>query len=270
MLIYEKIYTANEHALWEKLYTKQLKNLQNKAYQPFLDNIKKFGLPSSQIPKLQEVSQTLYDFSGWRIVPVNGLIDFESYFTLLSQKKFPTAIFIRAESEEDLSKDPDIFHEIFGHCTMLLSIDYAYFMHEYAKFALTIKVEDRPLFARLIWFTTETGLFKSQAGMKIFGSSILSSFLESIYCLHSDECIRKPFDVIEIFREPYRADLLQKVYYVLEDSNQLFNLLDNTSRLNKIMNEARKMGENQALFPVEHNQYTNIGYCTSSRRNNGD
>ena len=144
---------------------------------------------------------------------------------------------------------------------MLCSIDFADFVQEYAKFFLTIKKQDQALFARLMWFTTETGLIQSSTRTKILGSSIISSYAESIHCLKNTSVVRKSFELINVFREPYRADLLQKVYYVLNDFNQLFSLLDNTAELHKAVAIARRLGEFPALFPIEQNKYINIGHC---------
>jgi phenylalanine-4-hydroxylase len=256
-----KLYSAADHNMWNTLYSNQVANLQSRVNSVFLKNLANFNLPVKNIPDLADVSEKLYAANGWMVEPVSGLIGYEEYFTLLAQRNFPVAEFIRTPSEKELSKDPDIFHEIFGHCTMLLSQDYADFMTEYAKFALTIPKIDRPMFARLIWFTTETGLIKINNQNKIYGSSILSSYKESEYCLEDQSVIRKPFDVISIFREPYRADILQKVYYVLDNGEQVYNLLSNISHLFEQLDEARNLGEFTALFPIVKNKYSNIGHC---------
>lgn len=261
----ERDFTPEENLIWQKLYTKQIKNLQNKAFPGFLENIKRFDLPPNRVPMLSQVSEKLRQVTGWQVKPVSGLLQYEEYFELLSKKQFPSTTFIRSEHEENLSKDPDIFHEVFGHCTMLLSQEYADFLEEFAKFALTVKIEDRALFARVIWFTTETGLIKVGNEIKIYGSSIMSSYAESTYCTESPEPIRKPFDLVNIIREPYRADMLQKVYYVIDDVNQVYNLINETSLLYKAMSIARQKGELPALFPIEYNKYSNIGHCTPVR-----
>ncbi len=256
------LYTADDHSMWKMLYNNQVKNLQNRVNPEFLKNLEQFNLPTESIPNIADISEKLYAVNAWSVEPVAGLIGYEEYFTLLKQRKFPVAEFIRTQSEKDLSKDPDIFHEIFGHCTMLMSESYADFMAEYGKFALTIPALDRPMFARLIWFTAETGLININNKVKIYGSSILSSYKEACYCLDDNTVVQKPFDVISIFREPYRADILQKVYYVLENENQMYDLLSNTAHLFKLLKKARNLGEFKALFPVIKNKYANIGYCT--------
>jgi len=255
------IFNDTDHQMWQKLYKKQIHRLKDVVNPVFLDNLKKFKLPIDRVPTLNEISEKMYAAAGWRATPVNGLIGYDRYFSLLKDRLFPTAMFMRQGGEEDLSKDPDFFHEVFGHCTMLLSMEYANFMHEYAKFALTADIVDRPLFARLIWFTTETALLRVNGVLKIYGSSIISSYTESFYCLNSNEPVFKSFNVVDIFREPYRADLLQKVYYILDNVNQLYNLLDNTGKLYQQLKKARELGEFPAAFTAEHSKYANIGHC---------
>lgn len=256
-------FSSQDDLMWEKLYTKQYSNLQDKACPLFLENLQKFNLPRNKVPNLEDISERLKKVSGWQVVPVSGLIKHDEYFHLLAEKKFPCAVFMRKEYEENLSKDPDLFHEVFGHCTMLLSVDYANFLQEFAKLALTVEVINQPLFGRLLWFTTETGLINTTLGLRIYGSSILSSYSESIYSLSDLRPQKKPFNLINIFREPYRADMLQMVYYIIEDTRQIYQLLSNKTNLYKGIEIARKLGEFSPLFPVEQNQYTNIGHCTS-------
>ena len=73
--------------------------------------------------------------------------------------------------------------------------------------------------------------------------------------------LNRILSIVHIFQEPYRADLLQKVYYTLDSSKQIFNVLNNIPELYSALKEARQLGEFQPLFPVEHNKYTNIGHC---------
>ncbi len=259
----DPVFTADDDAMWAKLYSKQINNLQDKACSFFLENFKKLDLSAHRVPKFKEVSERLQDYTGWQVVPVTGLLPFESYFQLLAQRKFPSSIFLRSKHEEHLSKDPDTFHELFGHCTMLVSLDYADFMQAYAQFSLSVSERDRPLCARLMWFTTETGLINTPEGLRIFGSSIVSSYSESIYCLSSDQPVRKAFDCVAMLREPYRADKLQTVYYVLQEIQQVYDLLDHTTDIHQAIALARSLGEFAPKFLVEHNKYTNIGHCVT-------
>ena len=265
-LFQDHVFSDADYAMWKKIFIKQIVNLQDKAHPIFLSNYKRLKLSANEIPKLGDLNAILLATTGWQVVPVDGLIGNEQYFHLLSKRIFPVAMIMRTSNEELLSKDPDIFHEIFGHCTMLMSSDYADFMQEFAKFALTVKTIDRPIIARLLWFTTETGLIKTESGLKIFGGSLLSSYAESIYCLTSKVPILTPFNLIDIFREPYRADILQKKYFILNDMRQLYCLLNKVNVLLRAVGAARALGENPPLFPVTFDKYSNVGHCYSLKK----
>lgn len=76
---------------------------------------------------------------------------------MLSERKFPVATFIRKREEMEYLQEPDIFHEIFGHCAMLTHPAFAAFTHSYGKLGLKASKEDRVYLARLYWFTVEFG-----------------------------------------------------------------------------------------------------------------
>ena len=65
--------------------------------------------------------------------PVPALIPFDHFFDLLANRKFPAATFIRRREELDYLQEPDIFHEVFGHCPLLTNQAYADFTHTYGK-----------------------------------------------------------------------------------------------------------------------------------------
>ena len=76
--------------------------------------------------------------------------------------------------------------------------------------------------ARLFWFTVEFGLIRTAAGLRIYGSGIVSSKGESIYCLESASPNRIGFDLMRIMRTQYRIDSFQKTYFVIDSFEQLF------------------------------------------------
>lgn len=93
----------------------------------------------------------------------------QGIFELLAEKYFPAATFIRSEEELDYVQEPDIFHELFGHCPMLTDRVYAEFVHDYACKVLTFPEQDWPLLQRMFWFTVEFGLIKTPKGLRAYG-----------------------------------------------------------------------------------------------------
>jgi len=218
-------YTDAENAVWKTLYERQTKLIEQRACPEYLKGINTLGLNADRIPQCDEVSGILHALTGWRVEPVAALISFKEFFSLLNQKKFPAATFIRTADEIDYLKEPDIFHELFGHCPMLTNQAFADFTHEVGKLGVSIDSKDHAMLARLYWFTVEFGLIHAADGLRVYGGGILSSKTETVYALESDIPTRNPFDLLTVLRTKYRYDMLQKNYFVIESFDALFNLI---------------------------------------------
>jgi len=239
-------YTAEENAVWHDLLTRQIPIVKNRACDEYFHGIELLNLPEDRIPQVPEVNKVLQKATGWSIEAVPALIPFERFFQLLANKKFPAATFIRRREELDYLQEPDIFHEVFGHCPLLTNQAYADFTHTYGRLGLTASPEDRAMLAKLYWFTIEFGLINTTKGIRAYGGGILSSKEETIYCVESDKPLRKPFDVIDILRTPYRIDIVQPVYFVIDNFDVLFHLTD--MDLLGMIKEARALGMHEPLY----------------------
>jgi len=165
-------YPEAEHQVWNTLITRQLKVIENRACQEYLDGIEQLGLPHERIPQLGEINRVLEASTGWRVARVPALIPFQTFFELLASKQFPVATFIRTPEELDYLQEPDIFHEIFGHCPLLTNPWFAEFTHTYGKLGLKASKEERVYLARLYWLTIEFGLLDTPAA----GASTAAAF----------------------------------------------------------------------------------------------
>jgi phenylalanine-4-hydroxylase len=239
-------YTDEENAVWHDLFVRQMKLLQNRACKEYLQGIEDLGITANKIPQIPDINSRLRALSGWEVAPVPALIDFQAFFELMSEKKFPAATFIRTREELDYLQEPDIFHEIFGHCPLITLPVYADFMYEYAKLGLKANHKDRVMLARLYWFTVEFGLIQTTEGLRIYGGGILSSLGESKYCLDSDKPVRKMLEPVDAFRTPYRIDIFQPLYFIINDFSELFGLskLDLMAKIE----QARTLGMHSPLF----------------------
>lgn len=240
-------YTDAENAVWHALITRQYPIVEKRACPEYLQGLRTLDLPKDRVPQCFEVTAALQATTGWTLEPVPALISFDRFFELLANKRFPAATFIRTIEELDYLQEPDIFHEIFGHCPMLTNPAYAEFTHTYGKLGVNATEEERILLARLFWFTNEFGLIKTADGLRVYGGGILSSVDETIYSLESDIPERRPFDIMEALRTPYRIDTIQPIYYVLENFDQLYNLVE--IDLMAMIRKAKLLGENIPLHP---------------------
>ncbi len=242
-------YSDEENRVWSILFERQMKLIPGRACQEFITGLSTLGITSEKIPQLPDLSQKLKAKTGWQASPVAALISAREFFDLLAKKHFPVATFIRVEEELDYVKEPDIFHEIFGHCPMLTDVIYADFVHDYACKVLTYPEADWPLLQRMFWYTVEFGLIKTSQGLRAYGGGILSSISETVYSVESDIPLRILFDPIAAFRMPYRIDMLQPVYFVIDDYQALYDFV--LSNIGALLARTRELGELPPLFPVD-------------------
>lgn len=244
-------YSSEENQVWNTLFNRQIKLLAGRACEEYIAGLAHLGLVGEAIPQLPEMNARLKKLTGWQVAPVAALISAREFFELLARRHFPAATFIRVPEELDYIKEPDIFHEIFGHCPLLTDPVYADFVQEYAQKVLTFPEADWALLQRLFWFTVEFGLIRTPQGLRAYGGGILSSIKETVYCLESDEPVRIVFDPVAAFRMPYRIDRLQPVYFVIDSYQQLYDFVK--SDIRHWLDRARELGEFPPFFPVDEN-----------------
>jgi phenylalanine-4-hydroxylase len=97
-------------------------------------------------------------------------------------------------------------------------------MHEWGKGALKArKIKGGIKFlTRLYWYTVEFGLINTKEGLRIYGSGIVSSGTESVYALESKVPHRIQLDVLRAMRTDYIYEDLQKLYFVIDSFEDLF------------------------------------------------
>lgn len=235
-----------ENKTWETLVKRQNEVVKNRACQEFLEGLRILNFPQDKAPQLDHVNHILKDITGWGVHPVPAIIQPKEFFTLLSNKKFPAATFIRRPEDMEYLQEPDIFHEIYGHTPLLTHQGYANFMQKFGEIALKAAPKDRRQLFRLFWFTIEFGLVKTSAGLKAYGGGILSSIGETQYSL-TEKSEKVDFNALDALRTPYRIDIMQPMYFVLESLDQLFSILDQDIII--LLNRARELGDFPPKFP---------------------
>jgi phenylalanine-4-hydroxylase len=241
------LYTEDENAIWAELYARQKLAIRGKACDEFVQGMDLLHLPEHRVPQLGEVSKALKRETGWEVAPVPALIPFLDFCALLADRKFPAASFVRRRDELNYLQEPDIFHEIFGHAPLLINPYFAGFTEAFGKLGLASSDEDRVFLERMYWFTVEFGLLKNTDGeLRIYGGGILSSIGETEYAFRSELPQRRRFDLLEMLRTPYRIDIMQPLYYVLDDLRELYELAQRD--VLGLIQEARRLGMHEPLF----------------------
>lgn len=235
-------YTPEEDATWKLLFERQLEILPGRACQEYLDALASVGLPADRIPQCQDLTERLRGFTGVTITPVPALISNERFFELLAHGSFPCATFIRTRDELEYLEEPDVFHEVFGHVPLLSDPRFANFTRAYGRAGLSCRTPaEQDVLARLYWFTIEFGLIRTPSGIRTYGAGVISSIGETVYATESPIPVRRPFDALTALRTPYRIDVFQSQYFVLESFDELFRVAQ--SDIIGLVRKAQSLGD---------------------------
>ena len=132
-----------ENGTWQILYKRQCDIVKGRACDEFMTGLQEIDFPTDKIPQCPEMNAKLQAATGWGVQPVPALIPTDQFYTLLRNKRFPAATFIRTREEIDYLQEPDLFHEYFGHCALLTNQAYADFIEWYGSNALSLGCSQR-------------------------------------------------------------------------------------------------------------------------------
>jgi phenylalanine-4-hydroxylase len=217
-------YSAEEHDIWRTLFHRQEAVLAGRACEEFLAGVQALGVVADEIPDFRRLNDVLSRATQWSIVAVPGLVPDAVFFEHLANRRFPSTCFIRRRDQLDYLQEPDIFHDIFGHVPMLMNPVFADYMQAYGQGGLkALGLGALHNLARLYWYTVEFGLIETPAGLRIYGSGIVSSKGESVYCLEDPRPNRLGFDLMRVMRTQYRIDDFQTTYFAIRGFDELFD-----------------------------------------------
>jgi phenylalanine-4-hydroxylase len=240
-------YSAEEDAVWGVLFARQMAFLGGRAAPDYLAGVAALGLNGDRVPQVREIDATLAALSGAGVEGVPAIIPPTRFFALLAQRKFPVATFLRRREEIDYIEEPDIFHEVFGHCPLLTNPAYAGFIERFGALGARLDKGQRWRLFRLFWFTVEFGMIRTPDGLRAYGAGIVSSPAEAAHAANGAAEMRD-FDLMEVFRTPYRIDILQPVYFVIDSFDQLAAALDGD--ITAMIDAAKRLGDLPARFEV--------------------
>ncbi len=221
------LYTPEDFLVWKTLFERQMILLEELASSEYLKSIKTVKFCADRIPDFNEVDQILIKETGWSLEVVEGIINEEDFFVLLSQKKFPATTWLRKLSELDYLPEPDMFHDVFAHVPLLTNQKFCDFFKTIGDLGVQNKTNPviLTMLGRLYWFTVEFGLMKEDEKLKIYGAGILSSYGESKFSV-SFEPTHLTFDVEEIMNTSFENDKIQDKYFVISSFDELYNSIE--------------------------------------------
>lgn len=227
-------YTAEDLKVWQLLFDRQTENLKLKGSKVYLEalNLMQPVLNGNDIPEFSKMNRWFESQTGWKIEVVPGLIPVEEFFELLSQKRFCSSTWLRSLKNLDYLEEPDMFHDTFGHIPLLANPVFSEFVYEFGKLGKEFIHDKGKLvqLQRLYWFTIEFGVIKEDGVLKSYGAGIISSFGETNQ-IFNQEANFFPFDIGTILNKPFRTDVMQEDYFVIESLEQLYASLEEVKKI---------------------------------------
>ena len=207
-------YDEREQNVWRHVSSKLEELQQRRASHLYLEAKKKLGISNDSIPQLSELNKKLGALSGFRLAPIEGLVETRGFLSWLSYRTMLCTQYIRHHSRPEYTPEPDIVHESIGHIPMFANRDFADFSQFIGHGARVCTDQQLEELGRLYWFTVEFGLIEEDGEIRAFGAGLLSSFgeLEQAF---GDEVERRPFDLEQVINTPYDYSDMQPILYVI-------------------------------------------------------
>ncbi len=213
-------YTEEEQDIWRHVATRLEELHQRYASSFYLKAKKDLGITTQRIPQLSEMDRRLKETTGFRLAPIEGLVETRAFLSWLSYRVMLSTQYIRHTSRPDYTPEPDIVHETIGHQPMFTNpafADYSQFVGHGARRANDEQLE---ALGRLYWFTIEFGLVQEGDGVKAYGAGLLSSYGELEHAF-SDDVERRPFDLEQVINTSYDYSDIQPILYVIPSYAEL-------------------------------------------------
>jgi phenylalanine-4-hydroxylase len=221
-------YTESDNQNWSVLYGRAMQALPEIADEKVLKGIKTIGLPSTHVPNFEEINRTVAGVSEWRLIPLDEKVEDTPFISLLAEKKYPCRTWLRTKEQVDSDENEyDLFHDLFGHTTLLYIPEYCNYLE--ALGALALKHIDNAqallYLKRMYWHTVQYGLIEAGNTLKIYGAHLLTSRSETLFAM-SAGVPKYDFNISVIMDTPYVKNRFQDRYFVINSFDQLYSSMN--------------------------------------------
>lgn len=206
-------YTPDEHRVWRAVWSKLAPLHARRACTGYLASASALAINHRRIPQLAEVNQRLEPTTGFRLLPVAGLVTSRHFLGSLAKGIFLSTQYIRHESRPLYTPEPDVIHELIGHACTLHDPMLAGLNRLFGAVAARADEAKLPALERLYWYSLEFGLVEERGGLRAFGAGLLSSYGE--LGRYDQSAFLSPFDPDECAERPYDPTDYQAVLYVV-------------------------------------------------------
>ncbi|HVI00066.1 MAG TPA: hypothetical protein VM869_15220 [Enhygromyxa sp.] len=168
-------YVEEEHQVWREVWAQLGWLHERRVVAELLELQRSFPIERERIPQLAEISKRLESLTGFRMVPVEGLVPPRRFFSRLRDGVFAATQYVRHPSRPLYTPEPDVIHELVGHAATLSHPRLAAINRKFGEAAV---VGDRQLLTRIervYWFTLEFGVCEQAGELRAYGAGLLSS-----------------------------------------------------------------------------------------------
>jgi phenylalanine-4-hydroxylase len=217
-------YTPEEDDVWRIVAAELDKKHDRYACREYLEGKARLDLRRDCVPQLEEVSTDLQRVSGFRIRPVPGLVPTRTFYGSLADRTFMSTQYIRHHSVPFYTPEPDVIHELVGHCNSLGSRRFADLYEVAGQAVRRVDESDDAVdfFSRVWWFTLEFGVVREGGELRTYGAGLLSSYGE-IEEFRSAEVV--DWDIARMGVEDYDITKYQPLLFAADSMDQVFDEL---------------------------------------------
>ena len=199
-----------------------------KEYNDSFEEMHKYcGYRSNNIPQLQDINEYLIRKTGFRLIPIGGLLTARDFLNYLAFRIFASTQYIRHQSVPFFTPEPDIVHELMGHAPLFADPDFADFSQQIGLASLGVSDAEIKKLATCYWYSIEFGvIFEGNGIKKAYGAGVLSSVDELINATSIRPSYKffNPFHVSDL---PYPITTLQPTYMWSTDFEEAKNMMTN-------------------------------------------
>jgi len=208
------MYTKEELDVWQAVFTQLEEVQQRRACSFYLQAKQDLGMTADEIPQLRLLSNKLNYFTGFRLAPIEGLVETRAFLSRLEKRTMLCTQYVRHHSRPDYTPEPDIVHEAIGHIPTFTNPDFADFSALVGYGARIADEQQLIELGRLYWWTVEFGLIEEGSEIKAFGAGLLSSFSELDNCFHPN-IPKQKFKLKTVINTEFDYSMMQPVLFII-------------------------------------------------------
>lgn len=216
-------YRAEEHEVWTTVRRHLAPLHLELAAREYNRGEARLALPEDRVPELSEIDRRLHGLSGFNVDPAPGLVPVRDFFGGLARGHFNSTQYLRHPASPLYTPEPDLIHEVVGHCCLLADHTFADLHRAAGRCALRCESDAAlAFFANVFWFTIEFGVVDQEGVPHAYGAGLVSSFGE--IQVFRDAEIRE-FDLVAMGTQSYDITRYQPVLFSIGSTSELADRL---------------------------------------------